>query len=74
MTDYLHLTIPEESDEADEIRSIDAHNDLERLKIWAGEKVRPRVEENVKEDLKKFIESQFDRLEVDQRSGEIELV
>ena len=70
MTDYLHLTIPEDSDEAEEIRSIDAYNDLERLKIWAER----NVQTDVKEDLKSYLDEQLERLEVNKRTGDIELM
>jgi len=72
MTKYLHLTIPEDSDEAEEIRSIDGYNDLERLRQWAEKEVKKDVKQILEDNLKKYIDSQIDRLEINQRTGELE--
>jgi hypothetical protein len=73
MTDYLHLTIPEDSDEAEEIRSIDGYNDLERLRKWAEKEVKDDVKQILEENLKSYVDSQINRLEINQRTGELEM-
>lgn len=73
MTDYLHLTVPENSDLAEEIRSIDAYNDSERLRIWAEKKVKDDVQREVEENLKDYIDRQVSKLYVDNRTGEVKL-
>lgn len=73
MTDYLHLTVPEDSDLAEEIRSIDAYNDSERLRIWAEKQVKPSVKQELEQSLKNYLDDQISRLYIDNRTGEVKL-
>jgi len=66
MTDYKHLTVIEELGK--EIRECDGRNDSERIKNWADKK----TSKNLKESLKDFIREEISKIEINQRTGELE--